>query len=82
MIDAAARLAGRRPPRLSVPTPLVKLLIPLGPLVGRLMGTGPNLRELISASAGVTYWASDAKARRELSYEPRGLADGLATLVE
>ena len=25
------------------------------------MGTAPNLRELISASAGVTYWATDAK---------------------
>jgi hypothetical protein len=42
------------------------------------MGTGPNLRELISASAGVTYWASDAKARRELGYAPRGLDLGLA----
>lgn len=81
MIDAAARLAGRRPPRLTVPTPLVQLMIPLGPLVGSLMGTGPNLRELISASAGVTYWASDEKARRSLGYAPRDLEAGLADLV-
>ena len=46
------------------------------------MGTGPNLRELISASAGATDWARDDKARRELGYAPRGLADGLATLSE
>lgn len=42
------------------------------------MGTGPNLRELISAADGVTYWASHEKASRELGYEPRGLAAGLA----
>jgi dihydroflavonol-4-reductase len=81
MIDVVARLAGRRPPRLTIPTALVRLAIPLGPLVGRVMGTGPNLRELLSASAGVTYWASDAKARRELGYAPRDLERGLADLV-
>jgi nucleoside-diphosphate-sugar epimerase len=76
MID----MASPKPVRLTVPTPLLKAAIPLGPLIGKVMGTGPNLRELISASAGVTYWAADAKARRELGYAPRGLADGLATL--
>jgi nucleoside-diphosphate-sugar epimerase len=81
MIDAVARLAGTRPPRVTIPTGLVRLLIPLGPLVGRVMGTGPNLRELISASAGVTYWASDDKARRELGYAPRDLEAGLGELV-
>ncbi len=38
------------------------------------------LRELISASDGVTYRASDAKARRETGCQPRSLAAGLATL--
>jgi dihydroflavonol-4-reductase len=64
-----------RPVRLTIPTALLKLAIPAGPLIGKLMGTGPNLRELISASAGVTYWASDAKARRELGYDPRRFAE-------
>jgi nucleoside-diphosphate-sugar epimerase len=81
MIDTIARLAGVAPPRVTMPTALIRLATPLGPLVGRVMQTGPNLRELISASAGVTYWASDEKARRELGYEPRGLEAGLATLV-
>jgi nucleoside-diphosphate-sugar epimerase len=81
MIETVARLTGRRPPRLSLPTPLLKLAVPLGPLIGRTMGTGPNLRELISASDGVTYWASDAKARRELGWQPRGLEEGLRDLV-
>jgi len=35
------------------------------------------LLELVSASAGVTYWASDAKSRRELGYAPRDLEAGL-----
>jgi nucleoside-diphosphate-sugar epimerase len=70
-------LVSPRPVRLTIPTPLIRALIPAGPVVGRLMGTGPNLRELISASAGVTYWASDEKARRELGYAPRALAEGL-----
>ena len=37
----------------------------------------PNLRELIKAADGVTYWATDAKARRDLGYSPRGLDAGL-----
>jgi dihydroflavonol-4-reductase len=63
-----------RPVRLTIPTALLRLAIPAGPLIGKVMGTGPNLRELISASAGVTYWATDAKARRELGYNPRPFA--------
>ena len=37
---------------------------------GPLMGFPPNLRELIRVSDGVTYWATDEKARRELGFEP------------
>jgi hypothetical protein len=57
--------------RLTVPAALLKAAIPLGPLIGRVMGTGPNLRELIAASDGVTYWATDEKARSELGYDPK-----------
>ena len=38
---------------------------------------GPDLGEIVSASAGVTYWGTDAKARRELGYAPRDLEAGL-----
>jgi hypothetical protein len=31
----------------------------------------------VRASANVTYWATDARARRELSYAPRDLESGL-----
>lgn len=81
LIEIVSRQAGHAPPRIELPTWAVKLAIPFGPLVGRAMGTGPNLRELISAADSVTYWASDGKARRELGYAPRALEEGLATLA-
>jgi nucleoside-diphosphate-sugar epimerase len=81
MIDIVARLSGNKAPRLRLPTAAIRLAVPLGPLIGKVMGTGPNLRELISASDGVTYWATDEKARTELGYAPRDLESGLADLI-
>jgi dihydroflavonol-4-reductase len=77
IIATAARVAGRRPPRLTMPTALVKAVAPFGPVVGPLLGYPPNMRELISTSDGVTFWAKDDKARAELGYAPRGLEDTL-----
>lgn len=77
LVDIVARLSGRRPPRATMPVWAMRFAAPAGPLVGRLMGYPPNLREMISAAAGVTYWATDAKARRELGYAPRELEQGL-----
>ena len=45
------------------------------------MGVAPNLAEVIRAAAGVTYWATDAKAAAELGYAPRDLDSGLRSLV-
>jgi dihydroflavonol-4-reductase len=77
LIDTLARVAGRRPPLFTVPTPLVKAMAPFGPLVGKVMGQPPNLRELISSADGVTFWAKHDKAMSELGYSPRGLEQGL-----
>ena len=44
------------------------------PVVRRI---GRDLGEVVTASARVTYWASDARARRELGYAPRDLEAGL-----
>lgn len=73
-----ARLAGRRVPALPVPALAARLSAPLGPYVGPMLGFPPNLAEAVRAADGVTYWASDAKARRELGYAPRDLDTGLA----
>jgi dihydroflavonol-4-reductase len=75
-IAVAAELTGRKAPKRALPTPLMKALVPIGPLVGKAMGQPPNLRELISSADGVTFWASYDKAANELDYHPRGLEDG------
>jgi dihydroflavonol-4-reductase len=77
LVDRVCRLSDRNPPRLTMPSTLIKLSAPLGPVIGPLMGFPPNLGELIRISDGVTYWATDAKARRDLGFAPRDLDTGL-----
>ena len=52
-------------------------MVPMGRLIGQ-----PNLREVVSSSAGVTYWASNERAARELGWRPRELEDGLRDTFE
>lgn len=82
MIDAVAGAAGRKAPRWRWPGPLLKMGIPFGRLIGRALGVGPNLRELIASAEGVTYWATHDKAKRELGYSPRNLETGVRETVE
>jgi nucleoside-diphosphate-sugar epimerase len=70
-VERAFAVAGRRPRIVPVPTWLVRLATPVGPLLGM------SVSDYVSASDGVTYWGTDAKARRELGYAPRTLDDGL-----
>ena len=72
----AAGAAGRRPPRLSIPNGMLRLAARIGPGAGGLLGLPPNMAEIVSASDGVTYWASHAKATAELGYASRDLASG------
>jgi nucleoside-diphosphate-sugar epimerase len=81
-IEVVAGITGRKAPKHAMPVPLMKALTPVGPLVGRLMGQPPNLRELISSADGVTFWASHEKASRELGYAPRGMEEGLRQTLE
>ena len=81
LIDRVARLAGRRPPVATLPAALIKLSAPLGPVIGPLLGFPPNLGELVKVSDGVTFYATDEKARRELGYETRSLEEGLRETV-
>jgi nucleoside-diphosphate-sugar epimerase len=77
LIEKVAEISGRKAPKRELPAAAMKLAIPIGPLVGKAMGFPPNLRELIRTSDGVTYWATDDKARRELGYAPRDMDTGL-----
>ena len=75
-IGKISRLAGRRPPRVTVPDAALKMGIPFGPIVSRLTGLPSNMREMLR-NVGATFYATDAKARQELDYSPRDLDTGL-----
>jgi dihydroflavonol-4-reductase len=81
-IETVAKVSGRKAPKRNLPTGLMKAMIPIGPLVGKVMGQPPNLREIISSADGVTFWASYEKAGRELGYSPRGMEEGLRQTLE
>jgi dihydroflavonol-4-reductase len=76
-LEIAARLGGKPLPQFTIPTSLLRLVAPVAPLVAPYAGLPPNVREVITASDGVTYWATDAKARTELGYAPVDLETGL-----
>jgi dihydroflavonol-4-reductase len=82
LIDKAAAVLNRKPPRLTLPPLMAKASAPLGPVIGPLMGYPPNMGEAISASHNVTYLAKDDKARRELGYSPRDLETGLKQTLD
>jgi nucleoside-diphosphate-sugar epimerase len=71
LVDKTCELVGRKPPKATMPPALMKMAIPIGPVVGKLMGFPPNLGELIKTSDGVTFWMTDQKARDELGYTSR-----------
>jgi dihydroflavonol-4-reductase len=70
-IRIAAEIGGRKPPALRIPTGLLRVMAPIGGIIGQ-----PNLGEILSASAGVTYWASAARATEELGWESRSVETG------
>jgi nucleoside-diphosphate-sugar epimerase len=82
LIDTLARVSGRKAPKRTLPTSLMKAMTPLGPVVGKVMNQGPNLRELINSADNVTFWARHDKAMTELGYSPRGLEQGLRDTLE
>ena len=68
----AAKLGGHRLPWLHLPDGLLRAVAPLGTLAGQ-----PNLREVVTASSGVTYLFSPAKAQAELGFTTRDTETGL-----
>jgi nucleoside-diphosphate-sugar epimerase len=81
LVDAAAETGGKKPPKINMPPIMIKMSVPLAPVVTKVMGLPPNLRELISSSDGVTFWGAHDKAAQELGYSPRDLRTGLRETV-
>ena len=82
VMDTTAKVMGKREPRGNVPTGLLKAIAPAGPVIGKIMGQPPNMREMISSADGVTFWASSDKAEAKLGYEHRPLDRGLRETLE
>jgi dihydroflavonol-4-reductase len=82
LIDTLAQVTDKKAPKRALPTGLMKAMTPIGPVVGKVMGQGPNLRELISSADNVTFWARHDKAMADLGYSPRGLEQGLRDTLE
>jgi len=64
---AVAQATGRPLPSLVIPDAVLRL-------AARVV---PRIREAVSSADGVTFWATDAKARSELGTRPRALLDGM-----
>jgi nucleoside-diphosphate-sugar epimerase len=74
----AERITGVPAGRLHPSPGLLKAASRVMGVVGRVVPVPPQLTaEGLRVLAGVTYIASNAKARRELGYAPRSLAEGL-----
>ncbi len=76
-VGAAAIAGHKRPPRITLPTGLLRLFIPVSRRFGAVGGLPANLAETIRAGDRVTYWARAAKAERELGFRARDLESGL-----
>jgi dihydroflavonol-4-reductase len=82
VLRLSARLAGRDLPKRKIPTAVLNAVVPIAPFLLPKLGYPPNLRELIAMADGVTFWAKDEKARRDLGYEPRSLEDGIRRTLQ
>lgn len=78
----AERITGVPAPRLQAPPGALKAMAALMGLAEKVAPVPPlYTAEYLRVSAGVTYLGSNAKARRELSYAPRPLGEGLASTL-
>lgn len=86
LVDAlrlAERIAGVPAPALTAPPWMLKAMSGVMSLAERVMPVPDNYSsEYLRVSAGVTYLGDNAKARRELGWAPRTLADGLAETLQ
>jgi nucleoside-diphosphate-sugar epimerase len=83
VLDTAREITGIAPPRFKLPPTLARLsAMLLRPLAAVLPLPAMYHPETLRVAAGTTYYASDAKARREIGWRPRPLSVGLAQTLE
>jgi nucleoside-diphosphate-sugar epimerase len=78
VLTMAEGITGIPKPRLKMPPAMLKMSAGLMGVLGKVIPLPPSYSaEGLRAVAGVTYWGDNAKARRELGYDPRPLSAGL-----
>lgn len=76
-LKLAQKITGIPAPRIQVPVPMMKLTAALAGLVENIVSLpAAYTSEGLRVSAGVTYLGDNSKARRELEFSPRPLAEG------
>jgi nucleoside-diphosphate-sugar epimerase len=78
VLHLAAHITGVPAPRVQAPAGLIKGVAAMMSLVERVAPVPDTMSsEYLRVAAGATYLGSNAKARRELGFEPRGIEEGL-----
>jgi nucleoside-diphosphate-sugar epimerase len=81
--ELAERITGIRAPRLHASPAAMRAMARLMDAVGAVVPLPPAYAgESLRVSAGVTYLGDNARARRELGWAPRPLAEGLRETLE
>lgn len=82
-LTVAEEITGIAPPRLTLPPWLARLSSWLMRPVNAVLPLPPTYHpETLRVAAGVTYFATDEKARRDLGWDPRPFREGLAATLE
>jgi nucleoside-diphosphate-sugar epimerase len=86
LVDAlkvAQGITGVPGPRIQIPPAGMKVMAGLMSIIERVVPVPDNYSaEYLRVNAGTTYIGDNAKARRELGYDPRPLNDGLAETLQ
>jgi nucleoside-diphosphate-sugar epimerase len=78
VLRLAEEITGVKAPSLTLPPVLARVsALVMKPLAALVRVPQMYHPETLRVAAGTTYWASDAKARREIGWDPRPLRDGL-----
>ena len=82
-MEIVARISGRPAPRIHVPPRVMRAFAGTMGIVEKVIPVHEEFsEEYLRINAGVTYIGDNAKARRELGYNPRPLAEGMAETLK
>jgi dihydroflavonol-4-reductase len=81
LFDVLARISGRRPPVLLLPTPLLRAGTGAARRLARVVGASYDVDDATVRMSGLFWYCDGAKARGELGFAPRAVEDTLRDTV-